>query len=55
MSKNQMEENLFVSHPILSKTLLQVKAMSVVFLDVSLVDTNVTEKLPLFLFVEMQV
>ena len=50
-----MKENLFVSHPILSKTLLEVKAMCANFLHASLVDTSITEKLPLFMFVELQV
>lgn len=50
-----MKENLLVSHPILGKALLEVKAMCTKFLYLSLVDTSVTEKLPLFIFVEMQV
>lgn len=49
-----MQDNLFISDPILSKALLEIKAMCAVFLDSSFVDSGIIEKLPLFSFVEMQ-
>ena len=53
-AKNHMQENLFTTHPILSKALLEIKAMCAVFLESSFMDSSVIEKLPLFMFVEMQ-
>lgn len=52
---NHMEQNLFISDPILSKALLEIKAMCTVFLNLSFYDASVTEKLTLSDFTEMQV
>ncbi|KAI4494191.1 hypothetical protein M0802_009060 [Mischocyttarus mexicanus] len=49
-----IEENLFISDPILSKALLEIKAMCFVFLNLSFHDVTVIEKLTLFDFTEMQ-
>ncbi|XP_043475758.1 dynein axonemal heavy chain 6-like [Leptopilina heterotoma] len=53
-ARDYLMENLFVSHSILSETLLEINTMCMQFLHVSLVDTSVFEKLPLFLFTEIQ-
>lgn len=54
-ARNHMEQNLFISDRILSKALLEIKAMCAVFLDSSFNDLSSTERLPLFIFVEIQV
>ncbi|XP_047348170.1 dynein axonemal heavy chain 6 [Vespa velutina] len=51
---NYMEQNLFISDPILSKALLEIKAMCTVFLNLSFYDASVTEKLSLSDFTEIQ-
>ncbi|XP_026666919.1 dynein heavy chain 6, axonemal [Ceratina calcarata] len=53
-AKNYLEENLFISDPILSKALLEIKSMCSVFLDSSFFDNTVLEKLLLFYFVEKE-
>lgn len=54
-ARNYMQKNLFVCNPTLGKTLLKIKAMNTTFLESSLVDISVVEKLSLFEFVELQV
>ncbi|XP_043489610.1 dynein axonemal heavy chain 6 [Polistes fuscatus] len=51
---NYIEQNLFISDPILSKALLEINAMCSVFLNLSFYDVSVIEKLSLFDFTEMQ-
>ncbi|KAK2585046.1 hypothetical protein KPH14_008566 [Odynerus spinipes] len=51
---NYMEQNLFISDPILSKALLEIKAMCAVFLNSSFLDISITEKLTLSDFTKMQ-
>ncbi|XP_048507335.1 dynein axonemal heavy chain 6 [Athalia rosae] len=53
-ARNYMEKNLFISDPILSKALLEVKAMCAVFLDSSFNDFSLNEKQPLFMYAEAQ-
>ncbi|XP_076764569.1 dynein heavy chain at 16F [Xylocopa sonorina] len=53
-AKNYLEENLFISDPILSKALLEIKSMCSIFLNSSFFDSTVLEKLLLFYFVEKQ-
>nr|XP_031828293.1 dynein heavy chain 6, axonemal [Nomia melanderi] len=53
-ARNYLETNLFISDPILSKALLEIKSMCSVFLDSSFFDNSTTEKLLLFYFVEKQ-
>lgn len=55
IARSYMEQNLFISDQILSRALLEIKAMCAVFLDSSFNDLSVTEKVPLFMFVEAQV
>ncbi|KAL2733916.1 dynein axonemal heavy chain 6 [Vespula squamosa] len=51
---NYMKQNLFISDPILSKALLEIKAMCTVFLNLSFYDSSVIEKLSLSDFTEIQ-
>lgn len=50
-----MKQNLFISDPILSKALLEIKAMCTAFLNLSFYDSSVIEKLSLSDFTEIQV
>jgi len=54
-ARNHMKKNLFLSDPNFGKTLLKLKNMSSIFLDSSLIDISIVEKLSLFDFVELQV
>lgn len=54
-AKNYLEENLFISDPILSKALLEIKSMCSIFLHSSFFDGSCVETLLLFYFVEKQV
>lgn len=54
-TRNYLEENLFISDPILSKALLEIKSMYSIFLDSSFFDNTTMEKMLLFYFVEKQV
>nr|XP_050848639.1 dynein axonemal heavy chain 6 [Vespula vulgaris] len=49
-----MKQNLFISDPILSKALLEIKAMCTAFLNLSFYDSSVIEKLSLSDFTEIQ-
>ncbi|XP_076676367.1 dynein heavy chain at 16F [Andrena cerasifolii] len=53
-ARNILQDNLFISDPILSKSLLKIKSMCSIFLDSSFFDGAVTEKLLPFYFVERQ-
>lgn len=53
-TRNYLEENLFISDPILSKALLEIKSMYSIFLDSSFFDNTTMEKMLLFYFVEKQ-
>ncbi|XP_015429803.1 PREDICTED: dynein heavy chain 6, axonemal, partial [Dufourea novaeangliae] len=53
-ARNYLQENLFISDPILSKALLEIKSMCSVFLDSNFFDGSTIEKLLLFYFVEKQ-
>ncbi|CAD1473370.1 unnamed protein product, partial [Heterotrigona itama] len=54
MAKHYLTENLFISDSILSKALLEIKSMCSIFLDSSLFDNTIFEKILLFYFVEKQ-
>jgi len=54
-ARNHMKKNLFLSDPNFGKTLLELKNMCSIFLDSSLVDISIIEKLSLFDFAELQV
>ncbi|XP_043248669.1 dynein axonemal heavy chain 6 [Colletes gigas] len=53
-ARNYLKENLFISDPILSKALLEIKSMCSIFLDSSFFNDTVIEELLLFYFVEKQ-
>ncbi|XP_076248728.1 dynein heavy chain at 16F [Calliopsis andreniformis] len=53
-ARNYLQENLFISDPILSTALLEIKSMCSIFFDSSFFDDTVIEKLLLFYFVENQ-
>ena len=54
-AKHYLKENLFISDSILSKALLEIESMCSIFLDSSLFDNSIFEKILLFYFVEKQV
>jgi dynein heavy chain len=54
-ARNYMKKNLFLSDPNFGKTLLKLKNMCSIFLDSSLIDISIMEKLSLFDFAELQV